>query len=182
MFHGTTILSVRFGGSVVMAGDGQVSVGDTVFKSNAKKVRRLYHGEVLAGFAGGTADAFTLFERFEGKLDQLRGNLLRSAVELAKDWRTDRILRKLDAMLVVADKGQSLLISGNGDVVEPENDVIAIGSGGAYARGAARALLLETSLDAKSIVETAMSVAGEICVYTNTNITLEQINLDKKKD
>ncbi len=182
MFHGTTILSVRFGGSVVMAGDGQVSVGDTVFKSNAKKVRRLYHGEVLAGFAGGTADAFTLFERFEGKLDQLRGNLLRSAVELAKDWRTDRILRKLDAMLVVADKGQSLLISGNGDVVEPENDVIAIGSGGAYARAAARALLLETSLDAKSIVETAMSVAGEICVYTNTNITLEQINLDKKKD
>ena len=182
MFHGTTILSVRFGGSVVMAGDGQVSVGDTVFKSNAKKVRRLYHGEVLAGFAGGTADAFTLFERFEGKLDQLRGNLLRSAVELAKDWRTDRILRKLDAMLVVADKGQSLLISGNGDVVEPENDVIAIGSGGAYARAAARALLLETSLDAKSIVETAMSVAGEICVYTNTNITLEQINLDEKKD
>jgi len=164
-----------------MAGDGQVSVGDTVFKSNAKKVRRLYHGEVLAGFAGGTADAFTLFERFEGKLDQLRGNLLRSAVELAKDWRTDRILRKLDAMLVVADKGQSLLISGNGDVVEPENDVIAIGSGGAYARAAARALLLETSLDAKSIVETAMSVAGEICVYTNTNITLEQINSDEKK-
>ena len=181
MFHATTILSVRFGGSVVMAGDGQVSVGDTVFKSNAKKVRRLYHGEVLAGFAGGTADAFTLFERFEGKLDQLRGNLLRSAVELAKDWRTDRILRKLDAMLVVADKGQSLLISGNGDVVEPENDVIAIGSGGAYARAAARALLLETSLDAKSIVETAMSVAGEICVYTNTNITLEQINSDEKK-
>ena len=178
MFHGTTILSVRLGDTVVMAGDGQVSVGDTVFKSNAKKVRRLYHEEVLAGFAGGTADAFTLFEKFEGKLDQLRGNLLRSAVELAKDWRTDRILRKLDAMLVVADKEQSLLISGNGDVIEPENDVIAIGSGGAYARAAARALLLETSLDAKTIVETSMKVAGEICVYTNSNITLEQINAD----
>ena len=140
MFHATTILSVRDENKVVMAGDGQVSVGDTVFKSNAKKVRRLYKNRVLAGFAGSTADAFTLFERFEGKLEQQRGNLLRSAVDLAKDWRSDRILRRLEAMLIVADEGQSLLISGNGDVVEPEDSVIAIGSGGAYARAAARAL------------------------------------------
>ena len=178
MLHATTILSVRDANKVVMAGDGQVSVGDTVFKSNAKKVRRLYREGVLAGFAGSTADAFTLFERFEGKLDQQRGNLLRSAVDLAKDWRSDRILRKLDAMLIVADKEQSLLISGNGDVVEPEDNVIAIGSGGAYARAAARALKLETKLDAEVVVRTAMNVAAEICVYTNFNITLEKINLN----
>ena len=177
MFHATTILSVRDQNKVVMAGDGQVSVGDTVFKSNAKKVRRLYKNSVLAGFAGSTADAFTLFERFEGKLEQQRGNLLRSAVDLAKDWRSDRILRKLEAMLIVADEGQSLLISGNGDVVEPEDNVIAIGSGGAYARAAARALKLKTDLDAEVIVKTAMNVAAEICVYTNLNITVDKIDL-----
>ena len=177
MFHATTILSVRDENKVVMAGDGQVSVGDTVFKSNAKKVRRLYKNSVLAGFAGSTADAFTLFERFEGKLEQQRGNLLRSAVDLAKDWRSDRILRKLEAMLIVADEGQSLLISGNGDVVEPEDSVIAIGSGGAYARAAARALKLKTDLDAEVIVKTAMNVAAEICVYTNLNITVDKIDL-----
>jgi len=177
MFHGTTILSVRDENQVVMAGDGQVSVGDTVFKSNAKKVRRLYKNSVLAGFAGSTADAFTLFERFEGKLEQQRGNLLRSAVDLAKDWRSDRILRKLEAMLIVADEEQSLLISGNGDVVEPEDSVIAIGSGGAYARAAARALKLKTDLDAEVIVKTAMNVAAEICVYTNLNITVDKIDL-----
>ena len=177
MFHATTILSVRDENKVVMAGDGQVSVGDTVFKSNAKKVRRLYKNSVLAGFAGSTADAFTLFERFEGKLEQQRGNLLRSAVDLAKDWRSDRILRKLEAMLIVADEEQSLLISGNGDVVEPEDSVIAIGSGGAYARAAARALKLKTDLDAEIIVKTAMNVAAEICVYTNLNITVDKIDL-----
>ena len=177
MFHATTILSVRDENKVVMAGDGQVSVGDTVFKSNAKKVRRLYKNSVLAGFAGSTADAFTLFERYEGKLEQQRGNLLRSAVDLAKDWRSDRILRKLEAMLIVADEEQSLLISGNGDVVEPEDSVIAIGSGGAYARAAARALKLETDLDAEVIVKTAMNVAAEICVYTNLNITVDKIDL-----
>ena len=177
MFHATTILSVRDENKVVMAGDGQVSVGDTVFKSNAKKVRRLYKNSVLAGFAGSTADAFTLFERFEGKLEQQRGNLLRSAVDLAKDWRSDRILRKLEAMLIVADEEQSLLISGNGDVVEPEDGVIAIGSGGAYARAAARALKLKTDLDAEVIVKTAMNVAAEICVYTNLNITVDKIDL-----
>jgi|TARA_Y100001970_G_scaffold81668_1_gene103453 ATP-dependent HslUV protease subunit HslV len=177
MFHATTILSVRDENKVVMAGDGQVSVGDTVFKSNAKKVRRLYKNSVLAGFAGSTADAFTLFERFEGKLEQQRGNLLRSAVDLAKDWRSDRILRKLEAMLIVADEEQSLLISGNGDVVEPEDSVIAIGSGGAYARAAARALKLKTDLDAEVIVKTAMNVAAEICVYTNLNITVDKIDL-----
>ena len=177
MFHATTILSVRDENKVVMAGDGQVSVGDTVFKSNAKKVRRLYKNSVLAGFAGSTADAFTLFERFEGKLEQQRGNLLRSAVDLAKDWRSDRILRKLEAMLIVADEEQSLLISGNGEVVEPEDSVIAIGSGGAYARAAARALKLKTDLDAEVIVKTAMNVAAEICVYTNLNITVDKIDL-----
>ena len=177
MFHATTILSVRDENKVVMAGDGQVSVGDTVFKSNAKKVRRLYKNSVLAGFAGSTADAFTLFERFEGKLEQQRGNLLRSAVDLAKDWRSDRILRRLEAMLIVADEGQSLLISGNGDVVEPEDSVIAIGSGGAYARAAARALKLKTQLDAEVIVKTAMNVAAEICVYTNLSITVDKIDL-----
>ena len=177
MFHATTILSVRDENKVVMAGDGQVSVGDTVFKSNAKKVRRLYKNSVLAGFAGSTADAFTLFERFEGKLEQQRGNLLRSAVDLAKDWRSDRILRKLEAMLIVADEEQSLLISGNGDVVEPEDSVIAIGSGGNYARAAARALKLKTDLDAEVIVKTAMNVAAEICVYTNLNITVDKIDL-----
>ena len=177
MFHATTILSVRDENKVVMAGDGQVSVGDTVFKSNAKKVRRLYKNSVLAGFAGSTADAFPLFERFEGKLEQQRGNLLRSAVDLAKDWRSDRILRKLEAMLIVADEEQSLLISGNGDVVEPEDSVIAIGSGGAYARAAARALKLKTDLDAEVIVKTAMNVAAEICVYTNLNITVDKIDL-----
>lgn len=173
MFHGTTILSVRRGPQVVIGGDGQVSMGDTVLKGNARKVRRLHHGRVLAGFAGGTADAFTLFERFEGKLEEHRGQLLRAAVELAKEWRTDRMLRRLEAMLAVADAEHSLIISGTGDVIEPEHDLIAIGSGGAYARAAARALLAESALDAESIVRRALGIAAEICVYTNDQLTVE---------
>ena len=176
MFHGTTIISVRKGKTVVIGGDGQVSMGDTILKGNARKVRRLYEGKVLAGFAGGTADAFTLFERFEGKLEAHRGNLLRAAVELAKDWRTDRMLRRLEAMLIVADAEYSLIISGTGDVIEPENDILAIGSGGSYARAAAVALLDETDLDPEKIVEKALTIAGEICVYTNNNLTLEKID------
>lgn len=175
MFHGTTILSVRRGPDVVIGGDGQVSMGDTVLKGNARKVRRLYHDKIVAGFAGGTADAFTLFERFEGKLEEHRGNVLRAAVELAKDWRTDRMLRRLEAMLVVADAEHSLMISGTGDVIEPEHDVIAIGSGGNYARAAARALLQETDLDARTIVERGLTIASEICVYTNSNLTIESL-------
>ncbi|NIP73721.1 MAG: ATP-dependent protease subunit HslV [Gammaproteobacteria bacterium] len=173
--QGTTILSVRRGTKVVIGGDGQVSLGQTVMKGNARKVRRLYHDQVLAGFAGGTADAFTLFERFEGKLEQHRGNLTRAAVELAKDWRTDRTLRRLEALLAVADKSASLVISGNGDVIEPEQDLMAIGSGGPYAQAAARALLEHTELDARAIVENALQIAADICVYTNRNLTIEEL-------
>lgn len=175
MFHGTTILCVRKNNTVVLGGDGQVSVGDTVFKSNARKVRRLYNDNVIAGFAGGTADAFTLFERFESQLEQQRGNLLRAAVQLAKDWRTDRMLRKLDAMLIVADKDSSLLISGTGDVIEPENNILAIGSGGGYAKAAALALRFNSDLDAEKIVEASLKIASEICVYTNSELTIESI-------
>ena len=175
-YRGTTILSVRRGSKVVIGGDGQVSLGNTVMKGNARKVRRLYHGNVLAGFAGGTADAFTLFERFEGKLEKHSGNLLRSAVELAKDWRTDRALRRLEALLAVADKNDSLIITGNGDVIEPEHDgLIAIGSGGPFAQSAARALLDNTELDAKTIVERALGIAADICIYTNHSLTIEEL-------
>jgi ATP-dependent HslUV protease subunit HslV len=174
-FHGTTIVSVRRGERVVIGGDGQVSVGNTIMKGNARKVRRLYKDKVIAGFAGGTADALTLFERFEGKLEQHQGHLLRSAVELAKDWRTDKLLRRLEAMLAVADKTTSLIISGNGDVIEPEQGLIAIGSGGPYAQAAARALLENTELDARSIVERSLAVAAQICVFTNSNVTIEEL-------
>lgn len=170
----TTIVSVRRGDKVVIGGDGQVSLGNTVMKGNARKVRRLYHDKVLAGFAGGTADAFTLFERFESKLEQHQGNLMRAAVELAKDWRTDRALRRLEALLAVADKETSLIITGNGDVVQPENDLIAIGSGGPFAQSAARALLENTGLNARDIVQKALTIAGDICVYTNGNQTIEE--------
>ena len=175
-FRGTTILAVRRGPKVVIGGDGQVSLGNTVMKGNARKVRRLYGERVIAGFAGGTADAFTLFERFEGKLEKHSGNLVRSAVELAKDWRTDRMLRRLEAMLIVADKLSTLLISGNGDVVEPEHDLAAIGSGGPYAQSAARALMLHTDLEARVIVEQALSIAADICVYTNHHLTIEELD------
>ena len=175
-FRGTTILTVRRGTRVVIGGDGQVSLGQTVMKGNARKVRRLYGERVIAGFAGGTADAFTLFERFEGKLEKHSGNLVRAAVELAKDWRTDRMLRRLEAMLVVADKQASLLISGNGDVIEPEHDLAAIGSGGPYAQAAARALMENTELDARAIVERALSIAADICVYTNHHLTIEELD------
>ncbi|HEX7080929.1 MAG TPA: ATP-dependent protease subunit HslV [Gammaproteobacteria bacterium] len=173
-FHGTTILCVRRGGKVAVGGDGQVTMGDKIMKGNARKVRRLRDGRVLAGFAGGTADAFTLFELFEKKLEQY-GNLTRAAIELAKDWRTDRMLRRLEALLCVADATQSLLISGTGDVIEPERDLIAIGSGGAYAQAAAQALLENTDLDARSIVEKAMEIAADICIYTNHKITIEEL-------
>ncbi|HFD92198.1 MAG TPA: ATP-dependent protease subunit HslV [Gammaproteobacteria bacterium] len=174
-FRGTTILSVRRNGKVVLGGDGQVSMGNTVMKGNARKVRRLYNDQVLAGFAGGTADAFTLFERFEGKLEMYSGNLLRAAVELAKDWRTDRMLRRLEALLAIADSKSSLIISGNGDVIEPENNLIAIGSGGPYAQAAARALLENTELEARAIVEQALGIAADICVFTNRNLTIEEL-------
>jgi ATP-dependent HslUV protease subunit HslV len=173
--HGTTILCVRRGGLVAMGGDGQVTLGNTVMKGNARKVRRLHEGKVIAGFAGGTADAFTLFERFEGKLEKHQGHLTRAAVELAKDWRTDRALRRLEAMLAVADRSTSLIISGNGDVIEPENGLIAIGSGGPYALAAARALLESTELDARSIVERALGIAADICIYTNRNLAVEEL-------
>ena len=173
-FRGTTILSVRRDGVVAVGGDGQVSMGNTVMKGNARKVRRLYDGKVLAGFAGGTADAFTLFERFEAKLQQ-HGNLTRAAIELAKDWRTDRMLRRLEALLCVADKDKSFIISGNGDVIEPEDDLMAIGSGGPFAQAAARALLENTELDAAAIVEKALGIAADICVYTNRNLTIETL-------
>lgn len=173
--HGTTILSVRRNGRVALGGDGQVSFGNTVMKSNARKVRRLYKDQVLAGFAGGTADAFTLFERFEAKLEKHQGNLTRSAVELAKDWRTDRLLRRLEAMLIVADKSASLIISGQGDVIEPEAGVLAIGSGGPYAQAAARALLDHTELDARMIVERSLGIAADICIYSNRNLTIEEL-------
>ena len=171
--HATTILCVRKDGQVALGGDGQVSLGETVMKGNARKVRRLYDDKILAGFAGGTADAFTLFERFEGALAKFQGNLTRSAVELAKDWRSDRALRRLEAMLIVADDTTALLISGNGDVIEPESGVVAIGSGGAYAQAAARALTENTGLEAREIVERALEIAADICIYTNHNRTIE---------
>jgi len=174
VWHGTTILTVRKGGTVVIGGDGQVSIGQTVIKANAKKVRRLGKGDVIGGFAGATADAFTLFERLEAKLEQYPGQLTRAAVELAKDWRTDRYLRRLEAMMIVADKDVSLVLTGTGDVLEPENGVIGIGSGGNYALAAARALL-DGPLDAEQIVKKSLDVAAEICVYTNRNVTIEQI-------
>ena len=173
--HGTTIVCVRRNQVVAMGGDGQVSMGNTVLKGNARKVRRLYQDRVLAGFAGGTADAFTLFERFEGKLDKHQGNLTRAAVELAKDWRTDRMLRRLEALLTVADQDASLIISGNGDVIEPEAGLMAIGSGGPYAQAAARALLDNTELAPRDIVERALGIAAEICVFTNRNLTIEEL-------
>jgi ATP-dependent HslUV protease, peptidase subunit HslV len=173
-WHGTTILSVRKGGTVVIGGDGQVSIGQTVVKANARKVRRLAKGDVIGGFAGATADAFTLFERLEGKLDQYPGQLMRAAVELAKDWRTDRYLRRLEAMMIVADKDISLVLTGTGDVLEPEAGVVGIGSGGNYALAAARALL-DGPLDAEAIVRKAMDIAADICVYTNRNVTIETL-------
>ncbi len=175
-YRGTTILSVRRNGTVVIGGDGQVSLGNTIMKGNARKVRRLYNNQVIAGFAGGTADAFTLFERFEAKLESHGGKLMRAAVELAKDWRTDRALRKLEALLAVADKEHSLIITGNGDVIQPEDDLIAIGSGGAFAQSAASALLQKTDLSAREIVETGLTIAGDICIYTNHNQTIEELN------
>lgn len=172
--RGTTILSVRRQGTVAIGGDGQVSLGNTVMKGNARKVRRLHDGNVLAGFAGGTADAFTLFERFEGKLQQY-GNLTRAAIELAKDWRSDRSLRRLEALLCVADAKSSFIISGTGDVIEPEDEIMAIGSGGAYAQAAARALVQNTELGARAIVEKSLNIAADICVYTNRNLTIEEL-------
>jgi ATP-dependent HslUV protease subunit HslV len=172
--HGTTILSVRRGASVALGGDGQVTLGNVVLKGGARKVRRLYQDRILAGFAGGTADAFTLFERFESKLDKHQGNLMRAAVELAKDWRTDKYLQKLEAMLIVTDGDALLVVTGAGDVLEPENDVAAIGSGGNYALAAARALM-DSDLDAEAIARKAMSIAAEICVYTNGNLTVEAL-------
>ena len=177
--RGTTILSVRRGDRVVIGGDGQVSMGNTVMKGNARKIRRLYHDQVLAGFAGATADAFTLFEHFEGKLEKHRGNLVRAAVEMAKDWRTDRMLRRLEALLAIADAKASLIISGTGDVIEPENDLIAIGSGGFYALSAARALLENTELSAREIVEKSLNIAADICIYTNHNLTLDELESRK---
>ena len=182
MMEGTTVLAVRRGGRVVIGADGQVTLGATVIKGNARKVRRLHHGSVLAGFAGGTADAFTLLERFEGKLEQHSGQLARAAVELAKDWRTDRVLRRLEAMLVVADRAVTLVLSGNGDVVEPEHPVTAIGSGGAYALAAARVLCENSDLDARSIVEKSLQVAAEICIYTNEGRTLEELPAEDAGD
>jgi ATP-dependent HslUV protease subunit HslV len=175
MLKGTTILSVRHKGKIVMAGDGQVTLETTVIKHRARKVRKLYNDKVLAGFAGATADAFTLFERFEQKLDQYNGNLLRAAVELAKDWRTDKLLRRLEALLIVADKDYSLIISGNGDVVEPDEGIVAIGSGGPYAQAAARALTLHSNLDAKAIALESMRITAEICIYTNDQTVIEEL-------
>jgi ATP-dependent HslUV protease subunit HslV len=174
-FHGTTILSVRRDQRVALGGDGQVTLGQVVLKGGARKVRRLYQDRILAGFAGGTADAFTLFERFEAKLDKHQGNLVRSAVELAKDWRTDRILRRLEAMLAVADRTSSLVITGAGDVLEPEHGLIAIGSGGPYAQAAARALLDATELEAEAIVRRSLAIAAELCIYTNQNVVVETL-------
>src|SRR5262249_12960342 len=174
-FHGTTIVSARRDGKVALGGDGQVTLGNVVIKASARKVRRLYHDRILAGFAGGTADAFTLFERFEAKLEKHQGHLMRSAVELAKDWRTDRALRRLEAMLAVADKDASLIITGNGDVLEPEQGLVAIGSGGSYALSAARALLENTDMDPETIVRKSLAIAADLCIYTNTNVTVETI-------
>lgn len=177
-YRGTTIVSVRRGNKVVIGGDGQVSQGNTVMKGNARKVRRLYKDQVLAGFAGGTADAFTLFERFEEQLEKHHGKLVRAAVELAKLWRTERSLRRLEALLVVADKESSLIITGNGDVIEPEDSIMAIGSGGPFAQSAAKALIQNSDLDAREIVEKSLTIAADICVYTNQNHTIEELNLD----
>ena len=174
-FRGTTILSVRRGNQVVIGGDGQVTMGNTVMKGNARKVRRLYKDRVIAGFAGGTADAFTLFERFESKLELHQGHLVRAAVELAKDWRTDKLLRRLEALLAVADSKSSLIITGNGDVIEPEESLMAIGSGGPFAQAAARALLENTDLSAVEIVRRSLTIAGDICIYTNHNLTIEEL-------
>ncbi|RUR10999.1 ATP-dependent protease subunit HslV [Legionella sp. km772] len=179
-YRGTTILSVRRGNQVVIGGDGQVSLGNTVMKGNARKVRRLYKDRVIAGFAGGTADAFTLFERFESKLELHQGHLVRAAVELAKDWRTDRMLRRLEAILAVADTKASLIITGNGDVIEPEESLIAIGSGGPFAQAAARALMENTDLSAKEIVQRGLKIAADICIYTNNHLTIEELNDDSK--
>ncbi len=179
-YRGTTILSYRRDGQVVIGGDGQVSLGNTIMKGNARKVRRLYHNNVIAGFAGGTADAFTLFERFEAKLEKHQGNLTRSALELAKDWRTDRMMRRLEALLAVADADASLIISGNGDVIEPENSLIAIGSGGPFAQAAATALLQNTDLSAREIVEKGLNIAADICIYTNHNLTIETLDYSNK--
>ena len=175
VWHGTTVLTVRKGGAVVIGGDGQVSIGQTIIKANARKVRRLAKGDVIGGFAGATADAFTLFERLEGKLEQYPGQLLRAAVELAKDWRTDRYLRRLEAMMVVADREVSLVLTGTGDVLEPENGMMGIGSGGNYALAAARALV-DSDLDAEAIVRRAMAIAADICVYTNRNVVVEKLS------
>jgi len=177
-YRGTTICSVRRGNTVVMGGDGQVTLGNTIMKANARKVRRLYKDSVIAGFAGATADAFTLFERFEGKLEKHSGQLVRAAVEMAKDWRTDRTLRRLEALLAIADKDNSLLISGTGDVIEPEHGLIAIGSGGPFAQAAAMALLNNTELDAETIARQALSIAADICIYTNSNLTIETLEID----
>jgi ATP-dependent HslUV protease subunit HslV len=174
-YHGTTIVSVRRGGAVAMGGDGQVTLGAIVIKQSARKVRRLYHDRILAGFAGATADAFTLFERFEAKLEKHQGNLLRSAVELAKDWRTDRMLRRLEAMLALADAESSIILTGNGDVLEPEGGLIAIGSGGPYAQAAARALLEETALAPEAVVRKALGIAADLCIYTNQSIIVETL-------
>jgi len=175
VFHGTTILSVRRDGAVALGGDGQVTLGNVVVKATARKVRRLYHEKVLAGFAGATADAFTLFERFEGKLEKHQGHLTRAAVELAKDWRSDRILRRLEAMLAVADRNASLVITGNGDVLEPEGGVVAIGSGGPFAQAAARALLDNTALSAREIAQRSLEIAADLCIYTNRNLVIEAL-------
>ncbi len=179
-YRGTTILSVRDGKQVVIGGDGQVSQGNTVMKGNARKVRRLYNNKVIAGFAGGTADAFTLFERFEAKLEMHQGHLVRAAVELAKDWRTDKMLRRLEALLVVADQHASLIITGNGDVIEPEEGLMAIGSGGPFAQAAARALMENTKLPAQKIVEKGLTIAADMCVYTNHNLTIESLDTHRE--
>lgn len=175
MFHATTILCVRKNGKVAIGGDGQVTLGNTVLKQNAKKIRRMYNDNVIAGFAGATADAFTLFEKFEGKLESYRGNITRAAVELAKDWRTDKMLRRLEALLVIADREHTFIISGTGDVIEPEDGIAAIGSGGAFAQAAARALFDNTELNAEEIIKKAMKIASDICIYTNDNITIEEL-------
>ena len=180
-YRGTTILSVRRNGKVVIGGDGQVTLGNTIMKSHATKVRRLFNDKVIAGFAGGPADAFTLFERFEEKLEMYHGQLMRAAVELAKDWRTDRMLRRLEALLAVADRSASLIITGNGDVVQPEDDLIAIGSGGPFAQSAAKALLENTKLNAATIVEKSLKIASDICIYTNQNLVVEELDVQAKK-
>ena len=175
MIHATTILAVRHGERTVLASDGQVTLGTTVIKHGARKIRRLYNESVLAGFAGSAADSFALFSRFESKLEQYRGNLERAAVELARDWRTDRLLRRLEAMMIVADKKSTFLLSGTGDLIEPDDGIVAVGSGGAYAMAAARALAKHSSLDARQIVEEAMAIAADICIYTNSNLTIEEL-------